>query len=157
MAYKTESWGGCGRHLNPGTSSKVATDGPFEAVLGKTRRTDLKGTLVGNHPGLPDPWTAAVVELARGDRRDGAAGSGLGRCAGFSTGNPGTAARSESSLTTVQLPSEKCDGRDHDVDLLHGTPDPPELGGDLPVLLRRPCGRKASSGFGEASSPVEAG
>src|ERR1022692_1322701 len=41
VAYKTESWGGCGRHLNPGMSSKVATDGPFEAVLGKTRRTEF--------------------------------------------------------------------------------------------------------------------
>ena len=41
VAYKTESWGGCGRHLNPGASSKVAIDGPFEAVLGKTRRTDF--------------------------------------------------------------------------------------------------------------------
>jgi hypothetical protein len=41
MAYKAESWGGCGRHLNPGTSSKVAIDGPFEAVLGKTRRTEF--------------------------------------------------------------------------------------------------------------------
>jgi hypothetical protein len=41
VAYKTESWGGCGRHLNPGTSSKVAIDGPFEAVLGKTRRTEF--------------------------------------------------------------------------------------------------------------------
>ena len=39
MAYKTASWGGCGRHLSPGMSSKVATDGPFEAVLGKTHRT----------------------------------------------------------------------------------------------------------------------
>ena len=41
VAYKTESWGGCGRHLSPGMSSKVATDGPFEAVLGKTRRTEF--------------------------------------------------------------------------------------------------------------------
>ena len=41
LAYKTGSWGGCGRHLNPGKSSKVATDGPFEAVLGKTRRTEF--------------------------------------------------------------------------------------------------------------------
>ena len=41
VAYKTESWGGCGRHLNPGMSSKVVTDGPFEAVLGKTRRTEF--------------------------------------------------------------------------------------------------------------------
>jgi hypothetical protein len=41
MAYKTESWGGCGRHLSPGMSSKVAIDGPFEAVLGKTRRTEF--------------------------------------------------------------------------------------------------------------------
>ena len=29
---------GCGRHLNPGTSSKIATDGPFEAILGKPPR-----------------------------------------------------------------------------------------------------------------------
>ena len=42
MAYKTESWGECGRHLSLGTSSKVAIDGPFEAVLGKTRRTEFK-------------------------------------------------------------------------------------------------------------------
>ena len=28
VAYKTESWGGCGRHLSLGISSKVATDGP---------------------------------------------------------------------------------------------------------------------------------
>ena len=41
MAYKTASWGGCGRHLSPGMSSKVATDGPFEAVLGKTHRTEF--------------------------------------------------------------------------------------------------------------------
>ena len=41
VAYKTESWGGCGRHLNLGISSKVAIDGPFEAVLGKTRRTEF--------------------------------------------------------------------------------------------------------------------
>jgi hypothetical protein len=34
-------WGACGRHLNPGTPSKVAIDGPFEAVLGKTRRTEF--------------------------------------------------------------------------------------------------------------------
>ena len=30
-----------GRHLSPGMSSKVATDGPFEAVLGKTHRTEF--------------------------------------------------------------------------------------------------------------------
>jgi hypothetical protein len=41
MAYKTESWGVCGRHLSLGMSSKVAIDGPFEAVLGKTRRTEF--------------------------------------------------------------------------------------------------------------------
>jgi hypothetical protein len=41
VAYKTESWGECGRHLSSGVSSKVATDGPFEAVLGKTRRTEF--------------------------------------------------------------------------------------------------------------------
>ena len=41
VAYKTESSGVCGRHLNPWTSSKVAIDGPFEAVLGKTRRTEF--------------------------------------------------------------------------------------------------------------------
>ena len=41
VAYKTASWGGCGRHLSPGMSSKVATDGPFEAVLGKTHRTEF--------------------------------------------------------------------------------------------------------------------
>ena len=41
VAYKTESWGGCGRHLSPGMSPKVAIDGPFEAVLGKTRRTEF--------------------------------------------------------------------------------------------------------------------
>jgi hypothetical protein len=41
VAYKTESRGVCGRHLNLGMSSKVATDGPFEAVLGKTRRTEF--------------------------------------------------------------------------------------------------------------------
>ena len=33
--------GGGGRHLSPGMSSKVATDGPFEAVLGKTHRTEF--------------------------------------------------------------------------------------------------------------------
>src|SRR5208337_2005271 len=37
VAYKTKSWGACGRHLSLGTSSKVAIDGPFEAVLGETR------------------------------------------------------------------------------------------------------------------------
>ena len=37
----TESWGACGRHLSLGMSSKVAIDGPFEAVLGKTRRTEF--------------------------------------------------------------------------------------------------------------------
>jgi hypothetical protein len=42
VAYKTGSWGGCGRHLSLGMSSKVAIDGPFEAVLGKTHRTDLR-------------------------------------------------------------------------------------------------------------------
>ena len=41
VAYKTESWGVCGRHLNPRASSKVAIDGSFEAVLGKTRRTEF--------------------------------------------------------------------------------------------------------------------
>ena len=41
VAYKTKSWGACGRHLSLGTSSKVAIDGPFEAVLGKTRRTEF--------------------------------------------------------------------------------------------------------------------
>ena len=41
VAYKTKSRGVCGRHLNPGTLSKVAIDGPFEAVLGKTRRTEF--------------------------------------------------------------------------------------------------------------------
>jgi hypothetical protein len=41
VAYKTQSWGGCGRHLSLGLSSKVAIDGPFEAVLGKTRRTEF--------------------------------------------------------------------------------------------------------------------
>ena len=41
VAYKTELRGGCGRHLSLGTSSKVAIDGPFEAVLGKTRRTEF--------------------------------------------------------------------------------------------------------------------
>src|SRR5208282_3172692 len=40
---KTKSWGVCGRHLSLGTSSKVAIDGPFEAVLGKTRRTEFRG------------------------------------------------------------------------------------------------------------------
>ena len=39
--YKSDSWGGCGRRLSLGISSKVATDGPFEAVLGKTRRTEF--------------------------------------------------------------------------------------------------------------------
>ena len=38
---KSDSWGGCGRRLSLGISSKVATDGPFEAVLGKTRRTEF--------------------------------------------------------------------------------------------------------------------
>ena len=42
VAYKAESWGACGRHLSLGLSSKVAIDGPFEAVLGKTRRTKFK-------------------------------------------------------------------------------------------------------------------
>jgi hypothetical protein len=41
MVYKTQSRGGCGRHLNLGPASKVAIDGPFEAVLGKTRRTEV--------------------------------------------------------------------------------------------------------------------
>src|SRR5208283_991760 len=41
VAYKTKSWGVCGRHLSLETSSKVAIDGPFEAVLGKTRRTEF--------------------------------------------------------------------------------------------------------------------
>ena len=41
MAYKTGSWGVCGRHLSLGAASKVAIDGPFEAVLGKTRRTEF--------------------------------------------------------------------------------------------------------------------
>jgi hypothetical protein len=41
VAYKTESWGACGRHLSLGMSPKVAIDGPFEAVLGKTRRTEF--------------------------------------------------------------------------------------------------------------------
>ena len=41
VAYKTESRGVCGRHLNLGMSTKVAIDGPFEAVLGKTRRTEF--------------------------------------------------------------------------------------------------------------------
>ena len=41
VAYKPGSWGVCGRHLNLETSSKVATDGPFEAVLGKTHRTEF--------------------------------------------------------------------------------------------------------------------
>jgi hypothetical protein len=41
VAYKSDSWGGCGRRLSLRISSKVATDGPFEAVLGKTRRTEF--------------------------------------------------------------------------------------------------------------------
>jgi len=41
VAYKTESWGVCGRHLSLGATSKVAIDGPFEAVLGKTRRKEF--------------------------------------------------------------------------------------------------------------------
>ena len=41
VAYKTESWGVCGRRLSLGMSSKVAIDGPFEAVLGKTHRTEF--------------------------------------------------------------------------------------------------------------------
>ena len=41
MAYKTASWGGLDGRLTPGMSSKVATDGPFEAVLGKTRPTEF--------------------------------------------------------------------------------------------------------------------
>ena len=41
VAYKTQSRGGCGRHLSLGLSSKVAIDGPFEAVLGKTHRTEF--------------------------------------------------------------------------------------------------------------------
>ena len=41
LEYKTQSWGECGRHLSLGLSSKVAIDGPFEAVLGKTRRTEF--------------------------------------------------------------------------------------------------------------------
>ena len=41
VGYKTESWGVCGRHLSPAAASKVAIDGPFEAVLGKTRRTEF--------------------------------------------------------------------------------------------------------------------
>ena len=41
VAYKTASWGGCGWHLSPGMSSKVANDGPFEAVLGKPHRTEF--------------------------------------------------------------------------------------------------------------------
>jgi hypothetical protein len=41
VAYKTPCWGGCGRHLSPGMPPKIAADGPFEAVLGKTRRTEF--------------------------------------------------------------------------------------------------------------------
>ena len=41
VAYKIGSRGVCGRHLSPGALSKVAIDGPFEAVLGKTRRTEF--------------------------------------------------------------------------------------------------------------------
>ena len=41
VAYKTESWGVCGRRLSLGMSSKVTIDGPFEAVLGKTHRTEF--------------------------------------------------------------------------------------------------------------------
>ena len=35
MAYKTASWGGCGRHLSLGMSSKVAIDGPFRNRTGE--------------------------------------------------------------------------------------------------------------------------
>ncbi len=38
---RRDSLGGCGRHFSLGMSSKVAIDGPFEAVLGKTRRTEF--------------------------------------------------------------------------------------------------------------------
>ena len=41
VAYKTRQSGVCGRHLRLKLSSKVAIDGPFEAVLGKTRRTEF--------------------------------------------------------------------------------------------------------------------
>ena len=41
VAYKTESWGVCQQHLDRGMRSKVAIDGPFEAVMGKTHRTEF--------------------------------------------------------------------------------------------------------------------
>ena len=72
MAYKTESWGGCGRHLSLGTSSKVAIDGPFEAVLGKTRRTEFsrgkgKPEAQSSPPGAPSLLgidSQVVIELS---------------------------------------------------------------------------------------------
>ena len=69
VAYKTESWGGCGRHLSLGTSSKVAIDGPFEAVLGKTHRTEFsrgkgKPDVRSSPPGAP--FYSAQVNLKLG-------------------------------------------------------------------------------------------
>ena len=61
MAYKTASWGGCGRHLSPGMSSKVATDGPFEAVLGKTHRTEFSRGKGKPEARLSPPGTPSLL------------------------------------------------------------------------------------------------
>ena len=65
MFEEQESWGGCGRHLSLGTSSKVAIDGPFEAVLGKTHRTEFsrgkgKPEARWSPPGALLPYSAQV-------------------------------------------------------------------------------------------------
>ena len=70
VAYKTRSWGVCGRHLNLGLSSTVAIDGPFEAVLGKTRRTGLWEpwwvTTRATRPDAPETTEESAFRTAHG-------------------------------------------------------------------------------------------
>ena len=73
--------------LKPGISSKVATDGPFEAVLGKTHRTEFYGgkgkpEARSCAPGAPsllgvDNSCAGCVKKSRGDKRSWQPQSGV--------------------------------------------------------------------------------
>src|SRR5208337_2409040 len=58
--------------LKPGTSSKVAADGPFEAVLGKTRRTEFwrgkgKPEARSSPPGAPSLLGSSLLREKRTD------------------------------------------------------------------------------------------
>jgi hypothetical protein len=70
VVYKRGSRGVCGRHLNLAMSSKVAIDGPFEAVLGKTHRMEFwrgKGKPEGRSspPGAPSLLGKSFFKIVR--------------------------------------------------------------------------------------------